>query len=166
MMRTRALLASLCAGTLAAMLPGGCALYTSPRLGVTDARLTERSADGLVVTFTVEAANPNRVELPLRDIRYTLWLDGRRVFSGTRSAEATLARLSRQELTIPAAARPDALPRAAGVVPYRIRGELTYRTPGKLAAVLFDTGVPAPTSAFSHEGVVDLGPAPGSALER
>jgi hypothetical protein len=154
----------LCMAMLLALtlpLLGGCALYASPRLTVTDAQLTDESSDGLVVTFTVAATNPNRVQFPLRSITYSLWLDGRRVFTGSRSPEATLARLSVQELTLPAAVPLGTdSPRPAGVIPYRLTGELTYITPGKLAEVLFDSGVPAPTTSFSEEGTVDFGPVP------
>jgi hypothetical protein len=146
---------------LAAMLPalGGCAVYTAPKLSVTGASLTDESPDGLVITFLIAAENSNREQLPLRDIAYTLDLDGRRVFSGSRSPEATLARLAVQELRLPAAVALDAEhPRPRGEVSYRIEGTLTYVTPGKLAEVLYESGVPAPTASFSHTGTVDLGP--------
>jgi hypothetical protein len=135
----------------------GCTFYSAPRIEVTEARLTERSADGLVVGFTLAASNPNRDQLPLRSIDYTLWLGGERVFSGSRSPEATLARLAIQELHLPAAVAlgPDS-PAYEGLVPYRIEGTLTYITPGPLAAVLYDSGIPPPTKSFRHEGEVEI----------
>ena len=142
----------------ASAMLSGCAAYAAPRLTVTDARMTDESPDGLVVSFTVAAANSNREQLLLREIEYTLWLDGRRVFSGSRSPEATLAMEAIQELHLPAAVAIDPdHPRPIGAVPYRIEGTLTYITPGKLAAVLYDSGVPAPTTSFTHTGSVDLG---------
>lgn len=140
---------------------GGCAVYTAPTLTVSDAHLADESPAGLVVGFTIAAENANRDQLTLREFHYTLWLDGHQVFEGSRSPEATLAMLAVQELRFPAAVpiTPDS-PRPEGVVPYRLEGTLTYITPGKLAAVLYDTGVPAPTASISHEGEIDLGPAP------
>lgn len=146
---------------LAAAFTAGCATHRDPRLTVTDARLTDESPAGLVITFTIAAENANREQLPLRSIDYTLWLDGRKVFSGSRSPEATLARLAVQEVRIPAAIPigPD-VPRPTGPVGYRLEGELTFITPGKLAEVLYDSGIPAPTASFRHEGTIELGPGP------
>lgn len=144
-------------------LLGGCASYKAPRLTVTDVRLTDQSPDGLVITFFVSAENANRSELPLRDVTYSLYIDGQRVFNGSRSPEATLARLAIQELRLPAAVPLDAKhPRPTGPVPYRIDATLTYITPGKLMEVLYDSGIPPPTTSFSHTGTIDLSsPAPG-----
>lgn len=145
-----------------ALLVGGCTSYTAPKLTVTSATLTEESPTGLVISFLIAAENSNRDQLLLRDISYTLWLDGERAFSGSRSPEATLARLAIQQLRIPAAVPIDAdHPRPVGPVPYRISGTLTYVTPSKLMEVLYDSGLPPPTVDFSDEGTIDLGQ-PGS----
>jgi hypothetical protein len=138
-------------------LAGGCS-YQPPKLQVVDAAVTSRTSEGFVVSFTLDASNANEEALPLREVRYTLELDGKQVFSGNRSAEATLRRLGTQRLSLPAAVpiQPDQ-PAPTGVVPYTLRGSLTYVTPGALAEVLFDTGVRQPKVTFRQQGTVDLG---------
>jgi hypothetical protein len=156
---TRTASLSLCL-LLAALLSGstGCSSTKPPRLSVTSAAITDESPDGLVITFDIAAANPNLAQIPLRDISYSLFLDGKRVFEGSRSPEATLARLAIQELRLPAAIPIDAEhPRPTGTVPYRLEGTLTYIPPGKLMEVLYDSGIPRPTTSLVHEGVVDVG---------
>lgn len=112
----------------------------------------------MVLTFELSAGNENDVSLPLRQMTYDLELDGKRVFSGTRSPEATLTRLRTHRVTLPAVVRVDeSRPRPTGVVPYRLRGTLTYVTPGAFAETLFDAGVRRPTVDFSENGSIDFG---------
>ncbi len=140
-------------------LLGGCSSHAPPKLTVTDAALTGESPTGYVITFRLAAENSNRDQLPLRKISYTLWINEHQVFSGSRSPEATLARLAIQELRLPAAAPIDAEhPRPVGIVSYRISGTLTYVTTSQLMEVLYDSGLPPPTAPFSHDGTIDLGP--------
>lgn len=145
---------------LAAWL-GGCASYRAPEFSVTEARAGARSNDGVEMFFTLDARNDNDAALPLRDVEYRVELDGRTVFSGTRSAEATLRRLGTQQITLPAVVRLDEnAPMGArtggATLPYRISGTVTYVTPGQIAEILFDTGVRVPTVGFGGEGQVAL----------
>jgi LEA14-like dessication related protein len=146
---------------LAALLLPACTSYRSPELSVAQVRPGERSNEGMALVFTLDATNENDVALPLRDVQYHVDLDGKRVFSGTRSAEATLRRRGTQQITLPAVvnlATADPALRTAGRVPYRISGTLTYVTPGQIAEVLFDTGVRVPEVGFTSTGEVDLQP--------
>ena len=129
---------------------GGCASYAPPTLTVSSARVAEETDAGYVVDFAIDATNRNDVELPLKEVRYTLRLDGAEVFRGVRSPEASLRRLGTQQFHIPAAVpgRP-----AAGAR-YALDGELLYITPGQLAQVLFDIRVRRPKVGFRQEGVV------------
>ena len=141
-----------------AVVLGGCESATSPRLEHAAATVTERTPAGVAMAFTLDAYNDNDIPLPLRDVTYSVWIDGREVFKGKRSAEATLRRKGVQQLKLPAVlalAPGDAPPE--GVKEYRLRGSLTYVTPGRLAELLFDTGVRVPTAGFETEGTVDLG---------
>ncbi len=135
-----------------ALLPAACA-YRPPTLTVADARISEQTEAGYVITFDIDAANDNAIELPLARIDYVVFLDGQRVFTGTRSAEASLRRRGVQRLTLPAAVPADAMP--PGECEYELRGRLTYLIPGRLAEVLFDAGVLRPRVGFSAEGQLD-----------
>lgn len=155
------------AALLLALAPalGACSSYSRPALEVAGARLAEESADGLVIEFLVDARNDNDVALPLRSLEYTVDLDGRRVFRGVRSPEATLRRLGERRLTLPAAIPlGPSDPRPVGLRDFRVAGTLTYQTPGELAEVLFDTGVRRPEAGFASSGRIDLGAGPGSTI--
>lgn len=145
---------------LAAGVCGGCQSATPPRLEHASATVTDRTAEGVAMSFVLDAYNDNEIALPLRDIEYVVVLDGREVFRGTRSAEATLRRKGVQQLKLPAviALEPGQTP-PGGVQEFRLRGSMTYVTPGKLAELLFDTGVRVPTVGFSTQGQIDLGAA-------
>src|SRR5690349_17746323 len=77
---------------------GGCS-YAPPQLSVTGAHITEETPEGIVVRFQLDALNTNSVELPLREVHYTLMIDGQPVFSGLRSPEASLRRLGTQQIS-------------------------------------------------------------------
>jgi len=143
-----------------ATLGAGCAGTSAPRLEHAAASVTERTAEGVALSFSIDAYNDNDIALPLRDVTYTVSLDGREVFRGTRSAEATLRRKGVQQLKLPAviALEPGEVS-PGGVQEFELRGTVTYVTPGKLAEVLFDTGVRVPSAAFTTTGQVDLGTA-------
>lgn len=134
----------------------GCSGTTPPRALVTDARLREKSAEAAVVEFVIEASNPNNVELPIRDITYTLSVDGRQVFSGKREAMATMSRGSTQSVTIPAVVPMGEGGVEAGVHRYSLRGLLHYSLPTQLADVLFDSNLSRPGVAISDVGEIDL----------
>ncbi len=126
---------------------------------VTDARVTDRTEEGVAVAFVLDATNSNDDALPLRETVYSLELDGKSVFKGVRSAEATLRRRGTQQVVLPAGI-PIALLPANGSVRYRLHGSMEYITPGAFAEVLFDTGVRRPDASFSQEGTIDLSAAP------
>jgi hypothetical protein len=143
----------------------GCSSYTDPTLRVAGAGVADEGPGALVLDVTIAAQNRNHVELPLREIEYTVSIDGREVFRGVRSPEATLRRLGEQTFTVPAVLVYDG-PRPVGPHEFEIEGEVRYITPGELAQALFDTGVRRPTVRFSDRGRVELGdgthPAPAA----
>lgn len=147
------LLGPALSGTLA-----GCTSYAPPTLSVAGVAVTERTEMGLVLEFTLDAQNVNSVALPLREMRYTLELDGREVFRGYRSPEATLRRYGRQYLRVPVAIalEPGQAP-PSGSVRYRLDGTLTYIVPGEIAQVLFEADVRRPRVRFSETGTLELG---------
>ncbi len=133
---------------------GGCATH-APTFVVTSADLTERTADGIVITFTILADNPNSDALPLRDATYSVSLRGERVFSGVRSAQVTVARYGTQTFTLPAAI-PLAGEGPADTEPYVLHGSIKYLVAGALAETLFDIHVLRPSTDFRGSGTVDL----------
>lgn len=136
----------------------GCESYSAPGLSVAKVEPMERTPDGCSMLFTLDARNDNEDPLPLRTVEYRLDLNGREVFSGTRSAEATLRREGTQQLRLPAvvAMTPENEAIASGPATYRLTGSIYYVTPGRLAETLFDAGVHTPSVAFSFEGKIDL----------
>jgi hypothetical protein len=134
----------------------GCS-YSAPTLKVTEARVTERTQEGVVVVIGLEVENRNNIELPLREVRYSVTLESGETFSGVRSPEASLRRLGTQKISFPAAFRvaPGAVP-PSGTVRCEVSGDLGYITPGEFAQVLFDTGVRRPSATFRGEALVDL----------
>ncbi len=149
--------AALALAVLGALLTG-CSRYKHPELSVAEVKLTEETASGYVLEFVLDTRNDNPEPLPLREVRYSLAIDGREVFSGVRSAQATLRRYGTQRISLPAAValEPGAAP-PRGVVRYALDGELSYVTPGQIARILFDTRVRRPRLGFHERGELDLG---------
>ncbi len=134
----------------------GCS-YRAPTLTVSDVRLTERTESGFVLTIGIDAENRNEIELPLREVHYTVALENGSSYSGVRSPEASLRRLGTQRIRFPAAfslAPGAAVP--TGVVRCTVSGTLDYTAPGEIAQALFDSGVRKPSVSFKGEGRVDF----------
>ena len=96
--------------------------------------------------------------MPLREVRYTVSIDGRPVFRGLRSPEATVRRFGSQEIKLPAviAAEPgQALP--TGTATYTIDAEMLYVRPGILSQALFDAEIVQPSVDFVGTGTIDFG---------
>ncbi|MFM9994673.1 MAG: LEA type 2 family protein [Phycisphaerales bacterium] len=135
----------------------GCASYTPPALSTAQVVMTDESDAGYVLDFRLDAKNANAEPLPLREVRYTLRLDGREVFRGVRGAEGTIPRYGARRIDLPAAVAvaPGAAP-PTGVVRYELEGTLMYVTPGRLGQIFFDTGVSRPTVAFRQRGELEV----------
>jgi len=150
MTNVRVILAASLAGVLACCVVG-CSSYPSPTLAVADAKVTQTTDSGSVITFNVDATNSAEVALPLKTLDYTVYLNNQEVFRGTRSPEATLRRFGTQRISFPAV--------IAGAAPapgtaYRVEGTLGYVAPGEIAAILFDYEIERPTVPFSASGVL------------
>ena len=154
--RFRLLACALCPVVCALLT--GCYSYSAPVLSVIKAEATEQTSDGCALLFTLDAWNKNEDPLPLRTVEYRVDLNGQEVFTGTRSAEATLRRLGSQQLHLPAVMPLNDRTRglAQGVAKYRLSGSIYYVTPGRLAEFLFDAGLRTPSASFTFDGEVDL----------
>lgn len=155
---------------------GGCETLRPPQLTLGEAVVTEKTDEAIAFDVAVDMINPNPQELELQEFRYTVAVDGRQVFQGRRSAEASLPAEGGKRVRIPGVVRYDQMnwsaPPGAGAedgvssggsgaslpeqANYRVHGTLTYIVPGALAEILFDTGVRRPRVGFSGEGVVAL----------
>lgn len=139
---------------LAALPLGACSSTFDPRVRLVGVEMREKTAEGVVLAITLEADNETDQALPLRELTYSVYLDGERVFTGERSAEATIRRFGTQRVILPAAFAPK-VP-LKGTMRCRVEGDLTYLVPGALAEALFDADVVRPSVAFSVEGEATL----------
>lgn len=133
-----------------------CSGHAQPRAVVADAALRETTPEAAVVEFLVETANPNDIELPMRRVSYSLSVDGRRVFSATRDAMATMPRGGTQTITLPAVIPMGPEGVAPGLHTYRLSGRIYYSLPSQLADVLFDARLSRPDVSISDEGEIEL----------
>lgn len=139
---------------LALILPA-CATRSGPTVEVVDAALTELTDAGMVIRFALDARNTSPDPLTLREIVYSLTLDGVVVFKGTRSAEATIRRFGTQTIDLPVAIpMPEGPPR--GQVPYELIGSISYIPPGAFAEVLYDANLVRPTITFHDRRRIDF----------
>ncbi len=133
----------------------GCSSAPRPTFTVVRAAVTESTPDGVAVRIELAARNDHDDALPLKRVSYRLFVDGREVFRGTRSPEATLRRFGTQTVTIPAVIPAGA---AEGVsirgLPFRVEGSMTYVTTDKFSEILFDAGIREPSAVFSGSGVI------------
>jgi hypothetical protein len=136
--------------TTLAAAGGGCWSTPAPTLSVSGVRAGDKTADGSLIEIEVDAASTAEEALPLTEVEYVLTLDGREVFRGVRSPEATIRRFGSQRLVLPAVVSGGV--EVAGV--YGVRGTLTYIEPGTITEVLFDLGVRTPTVDFAGTGTV------------
>lgn len=142
-------------GVLAASLVvmGGCWSTPSPDIMVVGVTATDRTPDGTLLNIELEAQSTAEEQLPLKEVRYRVLLDGREVFSGLRSPEATLRRFGTQRLFLPAVVPAGVADQGA----YEVEGTLTYIEPGTIAEVLFDFGVRMPKVSFTGAGSTSVG---------
>lgn len=138
-----------------ALFQVGC--VAAPQLDVTEHRLGQATDAAQRVEFVVEVSNSSDVAVSLREIEYRLQLDGQTVYSGRRAAQSTLPAGGTVQLVLPAiiareqSARIDA-------ERYQLGGNVSYITPGVLARLLRDVGMPRPRVSFSDSGELNWAP--------
>ncbi len=129
--------------------------------------MTEQSAEAVVLTFVLRGENRGKEQLPLREVKYSLEIEGREVFSGQRSAEATLPRFGTREIVLPVSVRigeGQPLPSPpTGVAPYSLSGAVVYEIPGTISEVLFDAKLRRPSADFREDGRMDFSSLPREA---
>jgi hypothetical protein len=96
--------------------------------------------------------NPNEIELPLVETRYTVALDDERVYQGRHAIARTLMPAADIMVEIPAVVpRADVETLSGLETMLRIRGKLDYITPGAFAEAMFDIGVRRPSVAYAWD---------------
>lgn len=131
---------------------GGCWSTPAPTFTVSGVTHADATPDGVLMMVQVEAESTAEDALPLREINYRVSLDGREVFRGARSPEATIRRFGTQTLSLPVVFPAGV---AVGASPrYEVSGTVKYAEPGTIAEVLLDLGVRTPSVSFSGAGTV------------
>ncbi len=145
-----------CMGLLIILLaPSGCA--APPVFALREVRVVEATPQALGLDFVLELNNPNRDPLSLYEFGYSLTVEGRPIYQGRRSAEATLGAGAGRRLSLPAVIVRDRLPpETSGPRRYTLSGKLLYRGQSDLERLLFDIGLRRPKARFSERGLINL----------
>jgi hypothetical protein len=152
-------LATVTLALIAMLATGGCQLYPSPNVEIDPtARLVERSQEAVRFDILLKLENPNDETLELREFKYSISVNGKRVYEGRRDPGANLAAGATKELELPAVVRYDALgwTEVPPSTEWQLNGHLVYLEPERLAEVLLDTGIYRPKVRFNALGEVDL----------
>lgn len=140
----------------ASILLGGCSKAMAPTFTAMGVREIEHHKDRSVIEFSIQATNPNKEPIPLKQIRYRVEIDGVEVFSGVRSPQTTLHTYSSHVFKLPAVIPASALSDSESVS-YLIVGTAQYVPPGRLSEVLFDAEVRVPEAAIELSGTINTG---------
>lgn len=135
---------------------GGCSKALAPTFSAVGVRETSHDGDRSVIEFLIEVKNPNKEPIPLRQVHYTIALDGQEVFAGVRSPETTLHTYSTHVFELPAVLELDQFA-GSGEVGYTIMGTVQYLPPGQLAEVLFDAQMKVPEAVLNLSGTINTG---------
>lgn len=135
---------------------GGCSKALPPTFRAVGVREVGQENERSVIEFLVEATNPNKEPIPMRQITYRVELDGVEVFSGVRSPETTLHTFSSHVFVLPAVLPLGAMS-GSTEVNYAILGSALYIPPGRLSEVLFDAEIKVPEAMIDLSGTITLG---------
>lgn len=127
----------------------GCASRPAPRAVADDVAVRAAGPSGTVLDVSVRAANFGPEPLPLTTVRYRLYVDGRAVFEGTRSAEATLSRFGERTLILPAVTTEP----VGGT--WRAEGTIEYVPAGPFARALTELGLARRRVRFEGSGTLE-----------
>ncbi len=123
-------------------LPGCAILEKPPTVTVSEIRPTSASGHVDSVEIVLNVANDNTDALELDDVRYSVRSSSGSTYEGRRAALTTIPGKSTGQVIVPAV-----VPSGA-VMDSRVSGSLRYLAPGRLAELLFETGVRRPSVSF------------------
>ncbi len=136
---------------LCTLLLAGCTglFFDEPTITLKEIHVRQLSLTDASLVFVAEIQNPNRYELRLKSLDYTVHLDGRETGSGSLQKEISVPASSSAPVEIPVSARFGSLGSVAKM--YISGQELPYRIEGKalVKAGLFDRTFP-----FSRTGTL------------
>ena len=139
------------------LVGGGCFLETPPRVSVQGVNLLAVGTDvppSAKLGIDIQLENPTRKPIQLELYNYTLFVDtesGSNRWSGEWSALRTLPAGRTVDMVIPAVVPYD-FAEAMETARWRVSGWISYKAPGRLAQILFDTGFRRPEHGFSGQG--------------
>jgi hypothetical protein len=143
---------------LAALLPG-CVGGAPPTFTLERVVRADTAPTASVIDFVFEGANPTKNAYPLREVTYTVRIDGQTVFQGVRSAQVTLPPNDALQFRVPAPIPYDAVGRLAGrTVRYEVSGTVAYLPPGPIAEILYDIGIQRRRVPFRDGGLLEIPP--------
>ncbi len=136
---------------LGTLMIAGCAglIFEEPTITLREIHVRQISLSDASLLFVAEIQNPNRYDLRLKSLTYTVYLNERETGSGSLQKEITVPASSSTPVEIPVSARFGSLGEIAKL--YISGGELPYRIEGKalVKAGLFDRSFP-----FSRTGTL------------
>ena len=151
------------AAALALVVLGGCA-SAGVDLRVANVSLGAATDVGVTIIFSLEATTESSDQIPLRDVKYSLNINGARVFSGVRSAEAAVSPRESSTIRLPVAATwkalgvPDREALEAARLKHRFEAAVQFVPPDIFRKALFTTGLRKPVARVVDEGTLVFAP--------
>ena len=147
----------------AALLPvvfslGGCFFETPPNVSVTGLDVLAVGASDtpsakLSVNLQLENPTPEPIQLEIYNYTVMVESEGERSrWTGVWSALRTLPAGQTVSMSIPAVV-PYTFSQSPEKAEWRVSGTISYKAPGRLAQILFDTGFRRPEHQFNGRGV-------------
>lgn len=131
-----------------AAIAAACSSQPAPKALAQSVTVRQAGASGTVLDLSLTAANFGGDPLPLAAVHYRVYVDGREVFEGSRSAEATLSRFGERTITLPAVTT------ATVGAQWRAEGTIEYVPSGAFARALSELGLARRSVRFEGEGTV------------
>ncbi|HAW96786.1 MAG TPA: hypothetical protein DCX60_10955 [Phycisphaerales bacterium] len=140
--------------TLLSITASGCRFDTPPAINVSGARwaaVNDSEPGHLQLLVGLELENVEDEPIQLEEFEYTFMTtddDGQlRSWSAAWLPLRTIPAETKITIEIPAV-----VPRPDASVDWEIRGDLSYKAPGRWAQILFDSGLRTPSTGFSGQG--------------
>ena len=140
-------------GIMLCML-SGCQFDSPPMIDVKNARwfaIGDSEPSHVQMVIDLELENRQEEPIQLEEFEYTFitrTAEGEKEsWSGAWLALRTIPADSKIMIAIPAV-----VPAPADEIEWQVRGDLSYKAPGRWAQILFDTGLRRPSTGFSGSG--------------
>lgn len=118
-----------------------------PKVQVLGLAVTSEQDQGSRVEAIVELTNRSDTDLPLRDVTYTISVEGHKSFKLTEPAHRILPAMEAQTITLAAAFAGPVSGRS-----WRVTGRINYAPPKTFIENLAEESLPLPDVGFSASG--------------